>query len=842
MSSVIDVQDFEVTQSRSTRLGGGAMGAVFRATLRGEPVAAKTFHALSNPMMYGLDSAEQLGGIVRQAKVELSALSALGGHAHIVGFRGVVYDACLGIEVPKFICMELCDGGSLKDRVYGSGSGTRMSLAEISSIGRQIANGLAFLHAKEFVHRDIKPANIMLTATGVVKIGDLGLSTVVRTIGTVTTGAMTVCGTPLYAAPEITAGRDYGWHVDIYSFGLVICELVLGEEPPIVQDLRDAFVARAASSHEELADAVRSATRAAWERRPMASALEVQLDTFATPRVKLRIAVVADGGSTRPLEVEATVTVLDLRRRIAEMLGDFKIAAEAESRVRLIFEGAILADASATVDELELASGSVLQVVITPVPQLHPSYPSPAPPPQQHRSLTPPPPEPSAPPQARSQDSTAATSAAFQRERVAAEAKEKAVEAIEEQACALAAAAIEEEAAAQFAEQNAVLQEQSTAQRHAEGAAAVETQLARAAAPLRSPPRLLEIRGRNYGMRAVCMGQYSLHHYQGDLGHSATYVYRRDEPPRRFLFRGGENFWCVSSDQTSVGGSLMSDRASSTIEGVLVGGTTQWKYRDAMGGGFTVDPHIVVVDVDFEVEQKKAAAAKVAWIAARPVREAEMNMARAKARQKSAEAVRAAAAAEHARRQNTVGSPEWQKRVGWEKTEGDRAWADADFKAELARRQQVEGSEEWEVVAAAMAAEVEAFWTMDKTDMMWVTEIVVPYGATEIPNNAFYKCGRLVSVVLPVTVRRIGDRAFYKCTSLTSIVIPDSVTNIGGNAFAYCSSLASIVVPDSVTTIGDMAFQECASLATASIPSGVTLGACGGAIFLLSPTTVTRRG
>ena len=377
-------EDFHVTQSRAGRLGGGAMGAVFRATFRGEAVAAKTFHALSNPMMYGLDSAEQLGGIVIQAKVELDALAALGGHGHIVGFRGVVYGECYGIDVPKWICMELCEGGSLRDRIHGGSSGDRagpggrsgdvvprMPLAEISSIGRQIASGLAFLHAKDFVHRDIKPDNIMLTATGIIKIGDLGLSTIVRSIGTVTTGAMTMCGTPLYAAPEIATGRTYGWPVDIYSFGLVLCELALREEPPLAQHLREAFVARAASSREyELADVVHSATRSASERRPMASALEVQLDKLATPRVKLRINVLADGGSIFPLEVEATVTVLNLRRRIAELLGSRLLTvAEAESRVRLVFEGAILADASATVAELDLASGSVLQVVITPPPQ-----------------------------------------------------------------------------------------------------------------------------------------------------------------------------------------------------------------------------------------------------------------------------------------------------------------------------------------------------------------------------------------------------------------------------------------------------------------------------------------
>jgi len=147
-----------------------------------------------------------------------------------------------------------------------------------------------------------------------------------------------------------------------------------------------------------------------------------------------------------------------------------------------------------------------------------------------------------------------------------------------------------------------------------------------------------------------------------------------------------------------------------------------------------------------------------------------------------------------------------------------------------------------QLCVVATPAVIAAFWQkMNKKDM---TDVVVPYGVTEIPEKAFEYCGRLASVVMPVTVRKIGFRAFAGCSSLAAFVIPDSVTTIGRWAFNGCTLLTAIVIPDSVTTIGILAFAYCDSLTTASIPSGATLvkDSAGEGPFDNSPTTVTMRG
>ena len=103
-----------------------------------------------------------------------------------------------------------------------------------------------------------------------------------------------------------------------------------------------------------------------------------------------------------------------------------------------------------------------------------------------------------------------------------------------------------------------------------------------------------------------------------------------------------------------------------------------------------------------------------------------------------------------------------------------------------------------------------------------VTNLVIPEGATEIKNYAFYGCSSLTSVTIPNSVTSIGWVAFMGCSNLTSITIPNSVTSIGLGAFSLCSSLASITIPDSVTSIGDNAFAGCSSLSSITIPSSVT--------------------
>ena len=69
---------------------------------------------------------------------------------------------------------------------------------------------------------------------------------------------------------------------------------------------------------------------------------------------------------------------------------------------------------------------------------------------------------------------------------------------------------------------------------------------------------------------------------------------------------------------------------------------------------------------------------------------------------------------------------------------------------------------------------------------------VIPNTVTEINNEAFFNCTKMISIIIPNSVTIIGSNAFYNCTSLRQIDIPASVTTIGSNAFVYCTNLVSI--------------------------------------------------
>ena len=120
-----------------------------------------------------------------------------------------------------------------------------------------------------------------------------------------------------------------------------------------------------------------------------------------------------------------------------------------------------------------------------------------------------------------------------------------------------------------------------------------------------------------------------------------------------------------------------------------------------------------------------------------------------------------------------------------------------------------------------------------------ITDLVIPDGVTEIPNNAFHGCANIQSVTIGKDVEYMGQRAFAECSSLAEVVIPNTdhtirlatnvfelssnltevilgnnITDIPTHAFYGCSSLGSITIPDTVTEIGNSAFGECASLAS----------------------------
>lgn len=104
------------------------------------------------------------------------------------------------------------------------------SLAEdvVRSIARQLVDALHYLHSNRIIHRDMKPQNILIAADGTVKLCDFGFA---RAMSTSTLVLTSIKGTPLYMAPELVQEQPYTHTVDLWSLGVILYELFVGQPP-----------------------------------------------------------------------------------------------------------------------------------------------------------------------------------------------------------------------------------------------------------------------------------------------------------------------------------------------------------------------------------------------------------------------------------------------------------------------------------------------------------------------------------------------------------------------------------------------------------------------------------
>jgi serine/threonine-protein kinase len=168
---------------------------------------------------------ERLARFRREAR----AVAAL-NHPHIVTIYSIEEEQ----GVP-FMTMELVEGDSL-DRALADGG---LPLAQVFDISVALADAMAAAHRKGIVHRDIKPANVMITSDGIVKVLDFGLARDTdahdRSEPDVTTLGLTqagmVVGTVPYMSPEQIEAKTVDHRSDIFSFGIVLYEIVAGTRP-----------------------------------------------------------------------------------------------------------------------------------------------------------------------------------------------------------------------------------------------------------------------------------------------------------------------------------------------------------------------------------------------------------------------------------------------------------------------------------------------------------------------------------------------------------------------------------------------------------------------------------
>jgi eukaryotic-like serine/threonine-protein kinase len=215
-------------------IGRGGMSTVYRAfdTVLERPVAIKLMHRDVSA------DADQLERFRREARA-VAQLS----HPHIVtvidfGEDGEAEGAGQEGHTSPYIVSEYVDGETLKTLIQHDG---RLELTEALAYALEVARAVGAAHGRMIVHRDVKPQNVLIDPEGSAKITDFGIARTLTEQGLTMDGR--VLGTTDYVSPEQALGQAVTVQSDVYSLGVVLFEMLIGDVPfrgdtPVVVAMR----------------------------------------------------------------------------------------------------------------------------------------------------------------------------------------------------------------------------------------------------------------------------------------------------------------------------------------------------------------------------------------------------------------------------------------------------------------------------------------------------------------------------------------------------------------------------------------------------------------------------
>ncbi|CAH2980798.1 unnamed protein product [Chilo suppressalis] len=218
---VIQVGEYEFT--KQDIIGHGAFAMVYKGRKRKNPSQSVAVKVVTKK---GIQKASEI--LVKEIKIlrELTALH----HTNLVAMHD-----CMDSPAYVYVVMEYCNGGDLADYLQAN---RLLSEGTIRLFLRQLAEAMRAIHAKGIVHRDLKPQNILLThnvapprtphpSEMTLKIADFGFARFLEE-GNM---AVTLCGSPMYMAPEVIMSLKYDAKADLWSLGTIVYQCLTGKAP-----------------------------------------------------------------------------------------------------------------------------------------------------------------------------------------------------------------------------------------------------------------------------------------------------------------------------------------------------------------------------------------------------------------------------------------------------------------------------------------------------------------------------------------------------------------------------------------------------------------------------------